>query len=273
MSNANPAPPAQSTPEPKPESTLQQKSRLAVGFLILMFASGILLVYLVDAMQPMTAISQEDTDAGMTAPNAAESTVAADAYTPEPAPVPDPRLAEETQTMRELLAVTQQQMQSMANDLKALKDRQTLTETNAPVLAKDASLVQLKPDYADLNAQSTDDGMLVSLTESDLNFPKGGAALPSKRPASLEKVAEFLDRHRNLLVLLQGHTDSLGNAARNLALSEQRAIAVKAALVDLGIAQDRIRTEGMGETKPIASNDTAQGRSRNRRVDLYLTER
>ncbi|MBK5963256.1 hypothetical protein CCR95_03905 [Thiocystis minor] len=300
MSDANPAPPTQSAPERKPESALQQKSLLAVGFLILMFASGLLLVYLVDATPPMTSVDQEDRHAGIATPSPAESVAAAASDAPSaraPEPGSDPRLVQETQAMRELLAVTEQKVQTLEDDLKAWKDQQAkafeherqriaddlaaiaqahqreLAEDNASAQARDDALAQLKRDYATLNAQFTDDGVLVSLTESDLNFPMGGAALPSERSASLEKVAEFLGRHPNLTVLLQGHTDSLGNAARNLDLSEQRAIAVKAALVDLGVAQDRIRAEGMGETKPIVSNDTAQGRSRNRRVDIYLTER
>ncbi|WP_295400746.1 OmpA family protein [uncultured Thiocystis sp.] len=301
MSDANPSSPAQSAPEQKPESALQQKSRLAVGFLILMFASGLLLVYLVDVTQPMTAGGQEDTHVGIAAPSSAASTVAAEVSVEPSARVPDaesdPQLFQETQAMREQLTETQQKLQTVEDDLKAWKEQQAkaleserqsivdelaaitqahqreLAEASAPDRTPDESLAQLKRDYATLNAQFTDDGVLVSLTESDLNFPMGGAALPSERLASLEKVVWFLGRHQNVIVLLQGHTDSLGNAVRNLGLSEQRAIAVKDALVGLGVAQNRIRAEGMGETKPIASNDTAQGRSRNRRVDLYLTER
>ncbi|AFL74473.1 OmpA family protein [Thiocystis violascens] len=300
MSDANPAPPAQSAPERKPESALQQKSLLAVGFLILMFASGLLLVYLVDATQPITAVGQDDTHAGIASPNSAES-IAAKVSDASSARAPeswaDPRVVQETQAMRELLAVTEQKVQTLEDDLEAWKDQQAKAfererqriadalaaiaqarqgepaEDNASDRARDDSLAQFKRDYAALNAQFTDDGVLVSLAESDLNFPMGGAALPAARTASLEKVAEFLGQHPNLTVLLQGHTDSLGSAARNLGLSEQRAIAIKAALVGLGVAQDRIRAEGIGEAKPIASNDTAEGRSRNRRVELYLIER
>lgn len=303
MSDANPAQPTQLAPERKPESALQQKSRLAVGFLTLMFASGLLLVYLVDATRPITAVGQEDRHAGIAAPSPAES-VAADASDAPSAralePESDPRLVQETQAMRERLAVTEQKIQTLEDNLEAWKgqqakafesERQRIADdvvaiasarqgeqaeanaSDAPDQAREDALAQLKRDYAALNAQFTNDGVLVSLTESDLNFPMGGSDLPSGQPASLEKVVEFLGRHPNLTVHLQGHTDSLGNAARNLGLSERRAIAVKAALVDLGVAQDRIRAEGMGETKPIAGNDTAQGRSRNRRVDIYLIER
>lgn len=277
--------PAQPIPDSKPPSVLQQKSILAVSFLILMFALGVLLVYLVDVMQPSTAVNEESIDAEITTPKPADASVAAGASNVISEPDPVRQLVEETQSMRELLAVTQQRVQTVEDDLKALKDRQeaelqriadelTLAkDAKAPLPSQDDALAQLKSDYAALNAQFTDVGALVSLTESDLSFPMGGAVLPLERSASLEKVAEFLGRHQNLMVLLQGHTDASGNASRNLSLSEQRAVAVREALVGLGVAQDRIRAEGMGESKPIASNDSVQGRSRNRRVEIYLTER
>ena len=69
-------------------------------------------------------------------------------------------------------------------------------------------------------------------------------------------------------VSIEGHTDSTGNAAHNLDLSQRRAASVKIALVAAGIAADRLTTAGFGQTKPVASNDSAIGRAQNRRVEV-----
>jgi OOP family OmpA-OmpF porin len=91
---------------------------------------------------------------------------------------------------------------------------------------------------------------------------------PESRPV-LKEIASTLKQHGDLKVLIEGHTDNIGAAASNLALSDARAAAVKDALVaDFGIAADRITTKGFGDTKPAAPNTTPLGRSQNRRVEL-----
>jgi outer membrane protein OmpA-like peptidoglycan-associated protein len=85
----------------------------------------------------------------------------------------------------------------------------------------------------------------------------------------LKEIAATLKEHGDLKILIEGHTDNVGAAASNLALSDQRAAAVKAALVaDYGLSADRITTQGLGDTKPSAPNTTAAGRAQNRRVEI-----
>ena len=74
------------------------------------------------------------------------------------------------------------------------------------------------------------------------------------------------------MVQIEGYTDNRGTAAANLTLSAQRAKAVKAALVKLGSAPERIQSRGMGAARPVADNGTAEGRGRNRRIEVYLSE-
>jgi len=91
------------------------------------------------------------------------------------------------------------------------------------------------------------------------------------RPASMnviKEVAAALEKQPALKLRIEGHTDSTGDAAKNLDLSKRRAESVKGALVKLGIGADRLSTEGLGQTKPLAPNETPQGRAENRRVEF-----
>ena len=79
----------------------------------------------------------------------------------------------------------------------------------------------------------------------------------------------MLTEHPELRVLIEGHTDNVGEDAANLALSDQRAAAVKVYLVENhSVDGSRLETRGLGETKPATSNDAAEGRQQNRRVEL-----
>ena len=91
---------------------------------------------------------------------------------------------------------------------------------------------------------------------------------PESEPI-LDEVSDFLKANPNMKMEVQGHTDSKGTAAYNLKLSDRRAAAVKAYLVkDEAIKSDRLTTKGYGLTKPVASNDTEEGRAKNRRVEF-----
>lgn len=94
-------------------------------------------------------------------------------------------------------------------------------------------------------------------------------------PASagvLELVAQRLRENPEIRVRIEGYTDERATEAHNLELSQERAEAVKRILVGFGIAADRLETVGYGESDPVASNDTAEGRALNRRVELDIIE-
>ena len=91
---------------------------------------------------------------------------------------------------------------------------------------------------------------------------------PESAPV-IQSIAQGLGTNPNLRLLIEGHTDSTGNPAHNLDLSKRRAEAVKAVLVSqFKVEAGRLSTNGLGSTKPIDTNDTPQGRSQNRRVEL-----
>jgi OmpA-OmpF porin, OOP family len=100
-------------------------------------------------------------------------------------------------------------------------------------------------------------------------FATAKAALqPESRPV-VREIADALKAHPDLKILIEGHTDNVGDPASNLTLSQARADAVKAALVSqFGADGGRITTQGFGDTKPVADNATAEGRAQNRRVEI-----
>jgi len=88
--------------------------------------------------------------------------------------------------------------------------------------------------------------------------------------ASLQELFGYLDRNPEIRIKIMGHTDSVGKDEANQILSEGRANAVRQDLIDRGIAPDRIEAEGYGETRPIDTNDTDEGRQNNRRVEIEI---
>jgi len=121
-----------------------------------------------------------------------------------------------------------------------------------------------------LQLRQTESGVVVTL--GDVLFASGETQLVDGGLSSLEEVVDLLQTEPNKKIRVEGHTDSLGDAETNLQLSEQRAQAVREALISLGVAADRVTALGMGEDFPIASNEDEAGRARNRRVDVILLD-
>ena len=101
-----------------------------------------------------------------------------------------------------------------------------------------------------------------------VNFENNSAELVMTSNSILDRVVKVLKKNSSVKIIVAGHTDGRGDAAYNKSLSQRRAEAVKAYLVGKGISADRLDAEGYGLTRPIASNDTREGRAKNRRVEL-----
>jgi outer membrane protein OmpA-like peptidoglycan-associated protein len=103
-------------------------------------------------------------------------------------------------------------------------------------------------------------------------FETASAALLPSSKTELNDLAALLKSQPKLKIQLNGHTDSEGEEAANLDLSQRRAEAVRQYLIQSGIQADRLRAQGYGESKPIASNDTPDGRRQNRRTEFVVIE-
>lgn len=108
------------------------------------------------------------------------------------------------------------------------------------------------------------------VTLHNVFFNTGESSLQSSSYEELEKLVSLLKENPNLRVKIQGHTDNVGSEADNLKLSNDRAKTVADYLISHGIGASRVSYEGYGETQPIASNDTEEGRRSNRRTEFVL---
>ena len=105
---------------------------------------------------------------------------------------------------------------------------------------------------------------------SNITFALNSADLNSQFFSALEGVGVELKEYKNTVVEIAGHTDSSGSDEYNRTLSQRRAQAVASYLTSQGVKSERLITVGAGESHPIASNDTEQGRASNRRVELTI---
>lgn len=104
----------------------------------------------------------------------------------------------------------------------------------------------------------------------NLEFNTGNAIIKDVSYASLNELAALLIKKKEWKLQISGHTDNVGDAQKNLVLSKQRAEAVKAYLIAKGVEASRLNTLFFGETQPVATNDTAEGRQKNRRVEMTV---
>jgi large repetitive protein len=109
------------------------------------------------------------------------------------------------------------------------------------------------------------------MTLKPIHFETGSAVIHSDSEAILQELAAVITGHPEIIQLsIDGHTDNKGNPAKNLKLSQDRAESVRTFLVGLGIAGERLVAHGYGDQQPIADNNNADGRTRNRRVEFNI---
>lgn len=136
-------------------------------------------------------------------------------------------------------------------------------------------------DYMDAQAEEIDnqvEGATVErvgegirvVFDTGLLFSTGSSTLTSTSRYNIQKLAGILNKYDDTNIVIEGHTDSQGSEASNQVLSEKRAESVATLLRTYNVSSSRISTVGYGETKPVASNETASGRRLNRRVEVLI---
>ena len=157
----------------------------------------------------------------------------------------DQQHAAEAQTQKALQAAAQ------AENEKAQLRAQLLEQLNSILQTRDSAR-----------------GLIVNM--SDVLFDTGSSTLKPGAREKLAKISGILLAHKGLTLQIEGHTDSVGTDDFNQQLSERRSDSVRDFLAEQGVAGSTMTARGFGKTQPVASNDTAEGRQRNRRVELVV---
>lgn len=113
----------------------------------------------------------------------------------------------------------------------------------------------------------------LQMTLDDAVFVSGQGTLRPEAKSNLSKVVAFLNAHPKQAIRIEGHADANGSTRANQLMSQRRADAVRNALAAAGVDPKRMTAEGLGSAQPVASNDSEEGRAKNRRVDVILTDR
>lgn len=135
----------------------------------------------------------------------------------------------------------------------------------------DKQAKEIKETLPGAEVERVGEGIRVTMKENMVNFGFDSSDLTSSAKANLDKLAEVLKNNPDTNINIYGHTDSKGTEAYNQSLSERRAASVRSYLISKGVASSRMITMGVGETEPIATNDTDAGRAENRRVEFAIT--
>ena len=169
--------------------------------------------------------------------------------------------AQDAEAARAQAAQTQRLLDAQAKAADLARKEAQLAEATAGDLRK---------RLQNLRAMRGAQGMQMTL--DDIAFAPGQAGLRPEAKASLGQLVAFVNRDLAKPIRIEGHTDSRGSTEANRVLSQRRADAVRNALVAAGVSASRITSVGSGEDQPVASNDSEEGRARNRRVDVILED-
>jgi outer membrane protein OmpA-like peptidoglycan-associated protein len=168
-----------------------------------------------------------------------------------------------SQTQAKAAEQLESRLESTKNELDQAKQARESAERRA----QDA-MMKLKLTQA-VSVTEEPRGTVISVPGAFL-FPSDQSTLLPTAHEKLNTIVDALKEQGNKKLLIEGHTDGQGSDSYNLDLSKRRADAVASYLASNGVSRDKITTAGLGESRPIASNDTQEGRANNRRVEITV---
>ena len=147
-----------------------------------------------------------------------------------------------------------------------------LTSESEPEIALTPQIKQEMPAEPEVQAEAVEE-LLQTLDLTGITFLFGSDEITAQGKLILDDVASILSEHQVFNASIEGHTDSVGDDDLNFELSQQRAQSVLNYLVQKGINTERLNASGFGETSPIATNDSIDGRALNRRIEFIVTRK
>ncbi len=133
----------------------------------------------------------------------------------------------------------------------------------------DKQAAEIDRDVEGARVERVDDSIRV-IFDSGILFSTGSATITSTSRYNIEKLARILNRYDDTTLVIEGHTDNTGSEATNQSLSERRAESVANLLEAYGVSSRRVSPVGFGETRPVSTNETEEGRRLNRRVEVLI---
>jgi len=133
----------------------------------------------------------------------------------------------------------------------------------------DKQAEEIQRDLEGAKVERVGEGFKITF-DSGILFDVDKAALRGEARTNLDKLAVILNKYPDTDILIEGHTDATGSDEHNLELSRNRASSVSGYVAGLGVSAKRFTTMGYGESQPVATNDTNEGRQQNRRVELAI---
>ncbi|MBN2733197.1 MAG: DUF4398 and OmpA-like domain-containing protein [Balneolaceae bacterium] len=184
---------------------------------------------------------------------------------------------ERAETERQKVLIQARQAEAEAAERRAEMAQEEAEQKKAEAeAAKEAAMAaqqraeELAERVNELEAELTERGLVLTL--GDVLFDVDEATLKPGGQRAVTELTGFLREYPERSVLIEGHTDNTGSDSYNQGLSEDRANTVRQALIANGIAPERIRSVGLGEQYPVASNNTSGGRQQNRRVEVIISD-
>jgi type IX secretion system PorP/SprF family membrane protein len=156
------------------------------------------------------------------------------------------------------------QVKKLADSLNAMRNKKPEAPYSPEIKALEEQIKKMNDRLLKITGAGDD----IDNIGKVVYFVTASTTITKYSQGKLDELVDIMKKYPTINVNIEGHTDNVGGEAYNQKLSEQRVAAVKAYLVNKGINSDRLRTKAYGETKPVDTNDTAEGRQKNRRVTM-----